>query len=1435
MALVSPGVEVQVIDESFYLPSGPSTVPLIIIASQENKPNSSGTGVAVGTLKTNAGVPFLLTSQRDLGNTFGDPLFQTDNSQNPVHGGELNEYGLQAAYSFLGVSNAAWVIRADVDTKQLLPTTTAPTSDPLNGTYWLDTGTSHWGIFQWNGDAATVAGGQKFTNIIPLVITDETQLDMETMAPLGAVGVIGTYAIVAVSTSLVLYYKNYMGMWVEVGSEDWYKSWPTVKSNKSNPVITTGNTFKINDILVTASSNNLSALKDDINALTDLHGVSADVVNSRLQLFSNGNTSLNVQVTGSGSISTSVITVTSAAGIDPGMVITDTSGKWNGSNYPATVLTVDGTTITYFQDGDLGEQTNVADFTDISIIFSDYYLETEATGFIGDNTLTVASTGGIKVGNYVYGTGITYGTQVTAVDAVNRIVYLSTNNSGVVNGTIEVSNPRSNAIVLAVGTGNIIKASASDSVLGLAAGTYYGPELSIQSSSSVPRYKARDVNPRPTGSLWIKTSNINLGAYFNVKIWSSETSSWNRITAPVYENGQAATYGLDLAGGGKNIDTGTLYVQYNVSESIQKEGVPSYVDYKIFRRKQPDPTVFVSKVIDSTTFPQDSSGFTFTGSISGNILTVTNLNLGTITTDQVITGTGVAPGTIVTNRLSRGVKTVAVSGTFSGKTTTVGGGSNPYTIPSSAISAPDLVDGAKPVLRITFDTATTATVTVVSDGYGYTSAPTISGAALQALGGGTGTVILTATLDPLGEEGTYRVNISQTVSSGTLTATTYTKMDYSFTMSESLVGKRALDVDRTIEFTADAASTDAQLLAATINSAGFTNVEANVDSMNRLVIKHHTGGEIRLSAGMMGEGMDDALAALGYTGYDINTGTGTANLYTAPDGDTAHDFIATNWEPLIYTASSIAPYRKPTADTLWYFNVVDQVDIMIHNGDTWVGYLDPTSPNWDVDPDFQTDPMGPIVAATKPTTQSDGTSLRGGDIWIDTSDIEHYPMISVWDRYGLVWVPVDNTDHTTENGIIFADARYNVNGANSDEPGAIEDLLLSNFVDWDTPDPALYPRGMLLFNTRRSGFNVKKFAPGYINTTNGAINLRFNSESMEGYAPDRWISASGSDENFVAYFGRHAQRAVVINHLKAMVDTNQDIRDDERRSFNLMACPGYVELINNMINLNIDRKHTAFIVGDAPFRLTSDATSLINYFSNAAIAVDNNDKGMVSYDEYLGVYYPSGYTTDNTGNPIVVPASHMVLRTIALSDSVSYPWFAPAGTRRGIVNNATASGYVDYHTGEFKSIALNNGQRDTLYQLNVNPITFLTGAGLTVFGQKTRASNASAMDRVNVARLIVYLRGQLSRLAKPYLFEPNDKTTRDSVKATVESLMLELVGKRAIYDYLVVCDTSNNTPSRIDANELYIDVAIEPVKAIEFIYIPIRIKNTGAIAGLSNK
>jgi phage tail sheath protein FI len=191
----------------------------------------------------------------------------------------------------------------------------------------------------------------------------------------------------------------------------------------------------------------------------------------------------------------------------------------------------------------------------------------------------------------------------------------------------------------------------------------------------------------------------------------------------------------------------------------------------------------------------------------------------------------------------------------------------------------------------------------------------------------------------------------------------------------------------------------------------------------------------------------------------------------------------------------------------------------------------------------------------------------------------------------------------------------------------------------------------------------------------------------------------------------------------------------------------------------------------------------------------------------------------------------MMLRTFLRNDTVAYPWLAAAGVRRGTIDNATNIGYLDSITGEFKTVKNRMSIRDVLYTNQINPLAFFTGVGLLNYGNKNTFDSQSALDRTNVSRLVCYIRERLQIAARPFVFEPNDSLTRSQLTGVVQSLFIDLVAKRGLYDYLVVCDESNNTPARIDRNELWVDVAVEPVKAAEFIYIPVRIMNTGEING----
>lgn len=501
-------------------------------------------------------------------------------------------------------------------------------------------------------------------------------------------------------------------------------------------------------------------------------------------------------------------------------------------------------------------------------------------------------------------------------------------------------------------------------------------------------------------------------------------------------------------------------------------------------------------------------------------------------------------------------------------------------------------------------------------------------------------------------------------------------------------------------------------------------------------------------------------------------------------------FNGTAFEALTYVAQNGEPTGLPVAGTLWYNDDL-AVDIMQNDGSNWIGYKN-SHPN--------TDPNGVIFAASAPSAQSDGTPLVDYDLWIDTSDLENYPLI--YRRTNNAWVRVDNTDQTTNQGIVFADAR---------PIGGVAGLT-SNIVDADRPDPKLYPAGTLLFNTRYSTGNVKEYTPDY--TVGGVL------------IGDRWVSTSGNADDGSPYMMRKAQRRVVVKAMQAAVTSNEEIRS-EYNYFNIIATPGYPELIDEMIGLNTDIKEVAFVVGDTPIRLRPDAASVQAYANNTSNVAINGEEGRTGIDNvYVSQYYPWGLSTNVDGSEIMIPPSAMAIRTIAYSDSVAYPWFAPAGTTRGIVSNAQSVGYLS-DEGEFVRVLLSERYRNTLYSYNINPISQEPSRGILIMGQKTLNPATTALDRINVARLINHIRYNANEFLKPLLFEPNDEQTRNSAQTITSQFLGDLLGLRALDDFAVRCDLTNNTPTRIDRNELWIDIAIIPLKAVEFIYVPIRIANTG--------
>ena len=1144
MALVSPGVEVTVIDESQYIPSAVNTVPYFVVATAQNKVSSDGITVAAGTLAANANKTYLITSQRDLAATFGVPFFYNTTTGTPINGYELNEYGLLAAYSALGVTNRAYIQRADIDLTALTASLTRPTGDAANGAFWLDASISTWGIFEWNQATAT------FTNKIPAVITDATEVEggdgtnpIADNTPVESYGSIGDYAVTAIGEYVYGYYKNYLNEWVQIGSNGWKTSWPTLVGANAPTTLTVGANLYVNDVLITVGATNtvtgLAAVINQNAGLTAI-GVTARAVSNQLYLYANSLSSND----GSTLSNNGIITV------DP------------GPNLGTALLTA----------------------------------------------------------------------------------------------------------------------------LGIVTGQYAAPDYLPAYSYDQPRWRTTDTDGgRPTGSVWQNISSANNGMSLSVKSYSTALGVWVSQNCPVYASDRFALYALDPSGGGKNIPVGTTYAVYDSSIYLSSASVP---------------------------------GPTFSFDILG--------------------------------RYAVGAMEITGTTTPTGAAFTVG---NSFTISASSVGT---------------SVANNGTVTI----------------------GGTGTV--------------------------------------------------------------------SDFIAA-VSAANIPYVSAAVNTAGNIVMIHSAGGTIQAALGT-GD-------PLGTAGIDLQTPKVRQRNALPATGLTLSNFVTT---PLFtYTASTTAPDQDPATGRLWYYSSVSDADIMIQDNGIWQGYQNVTN---DVRGNDLTlcNAAGPIISASAPTTQTDTAEspLAYGDLWIDTSDLENYPKLYRWESVSGTdsWVEIDTTDQVSQNGILFADARWAPNGTTdpvADPVPTITSLLDNNYLDVDAPDPALYPQGMLLFNTRRSGYNVKSFQNNYFNTTSTAFAIdawsatstyvyndfvNYNNAvyvcilaAPVGTVPtngtywdllntNTWLTASGNKTNGSMWSGRLAQRQLIVQALKAGIDTSTAARE-EQNQFNLLATPAYPELTPNMIALGNERNNTLFVVGDTPMRLGPDGNSLV------AFATNNNGLGLVTEDgnsatsNYAGVFYPSCRTTDLGGNSVVQPPSHMMVRTILRSDAASYPWFAPAGTRRGVIDNASAIGYINAATGEFEQIGVSQSVRDILYERNINPITFIPGVGITNFGNKTSTVTTTALDRINVARLVAFLRGRLEEIGKLYLFGPNDQITRNEVTNTCNSLMIDLVAKRAIYDYLVVCDDSNNTPARIDRNELWVDIAIEPVKAIEFIYIPLRIKNTGEIAG----
>jgi phage tail sheath protein FI len=220
----------------------------------------------------------------------------------------------------------------------------------------------------------------------------------------------------------------------------------------------------------------------------------------------------------------------------------------------------------------------------------------------------------------------------------------------------------------------------------------------------------------------------------------------------------------------------------------------------------------------------------------------------------------------------------------------------------------------------------------------------------------------------------------------------------------------------------------------------------------------------------------------------------------------------------------------------------------------------------------------------------------------------------------------------------------------------------------------------------------------------------------------------------------------------------------------------------------------------------NEVTSIQSYLTSLArsssyVVADSGWKYM--YDKYNNVYR-------------YVPLNGDIAGLCVNTDTVRDPWYSPAGFNRGQIKNAIKLAFNP-----------NKTQRDVLYAAGVNPVVSFPGQGIVLFGDKTLQSKPSAFDRINVRRLFIVLEKAISQAAQFSLFEFNDEFTRAQFVALVTPFLRDVQGRRGIYDFRVVCDTTNNTPQVIDSNQFVGDIYIKPARSINFIQLNFVAVGTG--------
>ena len=326
------------------------------------------------------------------------------------------------------------------------------------------------------------------------------------------------------------------------------------------------------------------------------------------------------------------------------------------------------------------------------------------------------------------------------------------------------------------------------------------------------------------------------------------------------------------------------------------------------------------------------------------------------------------------------------------------------------------------------------------------------------------------------------------------------------------------------------------------------------------------------------------------------------------------------------------------------------------------------------------------------------------------------------------------------------------------------------------------------------------------------------SVSFSGSLP---VASSGSFQGatgnlYSGGFDKYFENIINANtqgvQASSYTDAISILENKDEYVFNIISAPGLI------YDFGDHKTQLDSIISLAQTR--GDAIAVIDVEQYGATVSNATAAASTINSSYAATYWPWLQTQSATGKNVWIPASTVIPGVYAFTDGAAAPWFAPAGLTRGGIPNVIQA--------ERK---LTRAQRDTLYNANVNPIATFPGAGISVFGQKTLQKKKSALDRVNVRRLLINLKKFVNDVSRTLVFEQNTNTTREIFLSQVNPFLESVVQRQGLFAFRVVMDESNNTPDVIDRNQLIGQIFIQPAKTVEFIVLDFTIEPTGATFG----